>query len=143
VGGDEQPGGSDAGAGPNHLDLNVSDLVRSEAFYLSLAERLGWREMQRGEAWVSIGTEAFYVTLVRTDERFRDAGFHRKAVGVNHIALLAGSKEEVDRLHDWLVARSVPVLYGGPLDMSEGAEPNYAVFFKDPDRLKLEFVFRG
>src|SRR5205085_2178272 len=71
---------------PNHLDLNVSDLRRSEGFYSSLAEQLGWRELERGEGWVSIGTGSFYVTLVQTQDRFREAGYHRKAVGVNHLA---------------------------------------------------------
>jgi len=128
---------------PNHLDLNVSDLPRSEAFYEALGGWFGWSEIERGEGWISIGTDAFYVTLVQTGERFKSRGFHRKAVGVNHVAFRAGSHGDVDRLHGWLVARGTPILYGGPLDMSERGEPNYAVFFEDPDRLKLEFVYRG
>jgi catechol 2,3-dioxygenase-like lactoylglutathione lyase family enzyme len=128
---------------PNHLDLNVSDLRRSEGFYSSLAEQLGWRELDRGEGWVSIGTGSFYVTLVQTQDRFREAGYHRKAVGVNHLAFRAPSQRAVDELHAWLLARGITLLYGGPLDMGDGGEPNYAVFFEDPDRLKLEFVYRG
>ena len=38
------------------LDSRVSDLRRSEGFYSSLAEQLGWRELERG--WQE-GLEAF------------------------------------------------------------------------------------
>jgi catechol 2,3-dioxygenase-like lactoylglutathione lyase family enzyme len=127
----------------NHMDLNVSDLGRSEAFYRALADRFGWEELEHGDGWLSIGSKDFYITLVQTEDRFRGAGFHRKAVGVNHIAILATMRQDVDTLHEWLLERGVPVLYGGPLDMSDGRDPNYAVFFEDPDRLKLEFVYRG
>ena len=128
---------------PNHLDLTSPTWARSEAFYMAVAGRFGWSRLERGKGWVSTGTEGLYVSLVQVEDRFKDRGFHRKAVGVNHIALLAPTREDVDDLHDWLLRRGFPVLYGGPLDMSDGGDPNYAVFFEDPDRLKLEFVYRG
>jgi catechol 2,3-dioxygenase-like lactoylglutathione lyase family enzyme len=103
---------------------------------------MGYRELERGDGWVSFGDGGAYVTLVQADRRFADRGFHRKAVGVNHLAFLASGRAEVDELHDWLLARGVPVLYGGPRDMGGEDDPNYAVFFEDPDRLKLEYVHR-
>jgi catechol 2,3-dioxygenase-like lactoylglutathione lyase family enzyme len=127
----------------NHLDLNVSDLGRSEAFYRDVLGRLGYGERERGAGWVSIGVRDFYVTLVQTDERFLDRGFHRKGVGVNHLSFRAPTREAVDDLDRWLVDRDVPVLYDGPMEMGTPEDPNYAVFFEDPDRLKLEYVFRG
>jgi hypothetical protein len=48
----------------------------------------------------------------------------------------------VDDIHAWLLARGVAVLYGSPLDVGHPGQPNYAVYFEDPDRLKLEYVHR-
>ncbi len=130
----------------HHLDLNVLDLARSEAFYREVLGRLGFREFDRGPGWVSLGEGSFYVTLVQTSEAFTGRGFHRKAAGVNHLAFPAPDQASVDGFHRFLVERGVPVLYGGPMDMADGDGdgdgPNYAVFFEDPDRLKLEYVYR-
>lgn len=126
----------------HHLDLNVSDLARSASFYAAWMPRLGYALGESGDGWLSWRSGTFYLCLVRTEERFRGRGFHRKGVGVNHLAFHAPSREAVDDLHRRLAAAGVPVLYGGPLEMGTAAEPNYAVFFEDPDRMKLEFVFR-
>ncbi len=126
----------------HHLDLNVLDLTRSEAFYREVLGRLGYREVERGPGWVSLGKGSFYVTLVQTSEAFTGRGFHRKAAGMNHLAFPAPDRGAVDDFHRFLVERGVSVLYGGPLDMADGDGPNYAVFLEDPDRLKLEYVFR-
>jgi hypothetical protein len=87
--------------------------------------KLGYREVERGSGWVSLGDGTFYITLVQIEERFG-----------------APSVKAVDDFHVWLVARGVPVLYVSPLDMGHPDQPNYAVFFEDPDRLKLEYVHR-
>jgi catechol 2,3-dioxygenase-like lactoylglutathione lyase family enzyme len=61
---------------------------------------------------------------------------------VNHLAFPAPSVKAVDDLYAWLMAGGVPVLYGSPLDMGHPDQPNYGLFFEDPDRLKLEYVHR-
>jgi catechol 2,3-dioxygenase-like lactoylglutathione lyase family enzyme len=126
----------------HHLDLNVRDLARSEGFYRDLLGRFGMSEVDRGEHWVSFGTVTCYITLVQTREPFLYHGFHRKRIGVNHLAFPAPSHEAVDELHGWLAERGVSILYGGPMEMGTDEAPNYAVYFEDPDRLKLEFVYR-
>ncbi len=126
----------------HHLDLNVHNLGRSEAFYRDLVARFDMTEVGRGEHWVSFGTASWYLTLVQTREPYQYHGFHRKRIGVNHLAFAAPSHEAVDDLHAWLLERHVTVLYGGPMEMGTEAAPNYAVYFEDPDRLKLEYVYR-
>jgi len=126
----------------HHLDLNVRDLPGSEAFYRDLLGRFGLAEVERGEHWISFGTDTCYITLVQTREPFLYHGFHRKRMGVNHLAFPAPSHEAVDELHAWLVERGTTILYDGPMEMGTEEAPNYAVYFEDPDRLKLEYVYR-
>jgi catechol 2,3-dioxygenase-like lactoylglutathione lyase family enzyme len=127
----------------HHLDLNVRDLATSEAFYRAVFERLGMRQLERGEGWVSFGDEEAYLTIVQTAEPFLYHGFHRKRIGVNHLALRAPSREAVDGFHAWLLERGIPVLYGGPLDQGSAEAEYYAVYFEDPQRFKLEYVYRS
>jgi catechol 2,3-dioxygenase-like lactoylglutathione lyase family enzyme len=126
----------------HHLDLNVRDLGTSERFYRDLLHRFGLQEIERAEHWVSFGTDSCYITLVQTGEPFLYHGFHRKRIGVNHLAFPALTQRAVDELHAWLVGRGVTILYGGPMDMGTEEAPNYAVYFEDPDRMKLEYVYR-
>jgi catechol 2,3-dioxygenase-like lactoylglutathione lyase family enzyme len=126
----------------HHLDLNVRDLARSADFYGRLLPLLGYRPGEAGEGWITWQCPTFYITLVQTAEPYRSLGFHRKRIGVNHLAFHAPSRQAVDDLHGWLRENGVPILYGGPLEMGTPSKPNYAVFFEDPDRLKLEYVYR-
>jgi catechol 2,3-dioxygenase-like lactoylglutathione lyase family enzyme len=129
---------------PHHVDLNVSDLERARAFYGELLGRLGYVPGEDDVDWCTfVHPDGWYLTLVQTDERFVGLGFHRKGIGVNHLAFAAPDRASVDDLHAWLVSRGFHVLYGGPMDMGDELEENYAVFFEDPDRLKLEYVHRG
>ena len=55
-----------------------------------------------------------------------------QAVGINHIALSAQSRKEVDRFHrDFLISRDVPVT-DEPKEYPQYWPGYYAVFFDDP-----------
>lgn len=61
-------------------------------------------------------------------------------MGINHIAFWAPSKSVVERFYkEYLVPKKIPTLYGGPKEY-EYRKGYYAVYFEDPDRLKLELV---
>ena len=123
-----------------HIEINVSDLAKSKAFYGPLLKWMGYRRIVEGRTWV--GWDNGQSKIFLTDlEKYKDAGFHRQRVGVNHIAFQAESKEEVDEFHkQFLIPTKANVLYGGPKLYPEYAPSYYAVYFEDPDRIKLEYV---
>ena len=62
----------------------------------------------------------------------------RYAVGVHHIAFEAWSRAAVDERAEWLSERGAEI-ESGPEEY--GYQPGYyAVFFYDPDGIKLEIV---
>jgi catechol 2,3-dioxygenase-like lactoylglutathione lyase family enzyme len=128
----------------DHLDLNVGDLTRSATFYEAVLGWMGYAVTAREPGWMILApperSPGAYVTLVQTRAPHASSGYHRKRAGVNHLAFRAPSAASVEELHAWLLERSMPVLYGGPMRMDPD---RYAVFFEDPDRLKLEYVHRG
>lgn len=124
----------------NHLDLNVRNLVASKAFYDDMLGWLGYHPYQAWEGGYSWRKGDAYLTLVQAGPEYLGPGYHRKRVGVNHLAFSVASADEVEQFHQgFLLARGLPVLYGGPLEDPSGT---YAVFFEDPDRLKLELVYQ-
>jgi catechol 2,3-dioxygenase-like lactoylglutathione lyase family enzyme len=65
---------------------------------------------------------------------------HRYAVGIHHLCFAAPSRTVVDERARWLDAQAVPI-ESGPADYPY-SPGYYAVFFYDPDGMKLEIVHR-
>ncbi|MCW2960273.1 MAG: hypothetical protein JWM25_1538 [Thermoleophilia bacterium] len=123
----------------HHLELNVSDLERSSAFWGWLLEWLGHAphmQWERGRSWMVDGIE---LAFVQTAPRHLAAPFHRGQTGLNHLAFRARSREQVDQLTSALRERGVEVLYAAQHPFAGGPD-YYAVFFEDPDRIKVELV---
>jgi inorganic pyrophosphatase len=128
------------GGGIDHIEVYVSDLVRSGAFYAELLTHLGYRPYQRWDHGLSYRKGPTYIVIVQVEEGHRLPLYNRRRVGLNHLAFTATSKEAVDTFYsEWLGARHITPLYGGVVDDAKGS---YAVFFEDPDRIKLEVVYR-
>ncbi|HEU5194164.1 MAG TPA: VOC family protein [Methylomirabilota bacterium] len=124
-----------------HLQLNVRDAGVSLPFYRALLGYLDYRvtHEEPGVLGMSNGTADFW--LIGTPTARRRHAPHRKNPGLNHIALRVSSRADVDHFHeDFLKAHGIPSLYGGPREYPEYRPGYYAVFFEDPDRLKLEIV---
>jgi hypothetical protein len=86
---------------------------------------------------VSNGTTDLW--LIETPADRRDAGFHRKNTGLNHLAFGVRERADVDRfVAEFMRPRGLAPLYDSPRDYPEYHAGYYAVFFDDPDRLKLE-----
>ena len=127
-------------AGVNHVDLVVSSIERSLPFYRELLAPLGYHrisevEGERGETIWYLGGPDVAVGL---REAQSEGGHDRYQVGLHHVAFEAWSRAVVDERAEWLAARgatieSGPEEYGYMLGY-------YAVFFYDPDGIKLEIV---
>ena len=119
--------------------MNVKDLARSREFYAWLMPQLGYGsrwDYGEGSGWLS-PAGSFWIKPA--DPRFAADGFHKDRVGLCEIAFAAASREQVDALGHALLGRGVPVL-DPPREYPEYVPGYYAVFFADPDGLKLELV---
>jgi glyoxylase I family protein len=125
-----------------HVDLVVASLERSLPFYRGLMERLGGLaesevEGERGETIHYLSTPGSSLGL-REATTPSEGPYDRYRVGLHHIAFEAPSRGAVDERSEWLRAHEV--------EIESGPEPYgylpgyYAVFFYDPDGLKLELV---
>ena len=125
----------------HHLQIQVSSIERSAKFYAEMFGVLGFSKVYETKGVVEWAKEGTRILVAQSPENFAANGFHRKRVGLNHIAFRAPSREAVDAFcRDFLVPNKVPVLYGGAKEW-DGYDPGYyAVYFEDPDRIKLELV---
>ncbi len=124
-----------------HVQLNVADARASMPFYRELLGYLEYRVMVGSDdiLGMSNGTTDFWILAAGAERG--GVRLHRKNPGLNHVAFRVGQRADVDRFHDeFLRARGIAALYDGPKDYPEYRPGYYAVFFEDPDRLKIEIV---
>jgi catechol 2,3-dioxygenase-like lactoylglutathione lyase family enzyme len=128
--------------GFHHVDLVVSSILRSLPFYRELLEPLGWHRV--GEVEGERGETIWYISGPGSSLGLREAQtpseepFDRYRVGVHHVAFEAANRHDVDERADWLRGRGISI-ESGPEEYWY-IPGYYAVFFYDPDGIKLEIV---
>jgi glyoxylase I family protein len=129
-------------AGVHHVDLVVSSIERSLPFYRELLAPLGYHrvsqvEGERGETIWYIGGPGSSVGL-RDAQSESPGPYDRYAVGLHHLAFETSSRGSVDERAEWVREQGLP-LESEPREY--GYIPGYyAVFFYDPDGIKLEIL---
>jgi glyoxylase I family protein len=127
--------------GVHHVDLVVSSIERSLPFYSGLLGPLGFTriaevEGERGETIWYLGGPGSAIGL--REAQSDSPPYDRYRIGLHHLAFEAASRSDVDERAAWLRTQDVEI----------ESEPQqytyipgyYAVFFYDPDGLKLEIV---
>lgn len=123
----------------SHIEINVSDYARSIRFYDLILRPLGWKRTVCTKEFTSYSDGHVKVILCPAEQRLKTASVRRHPTGISHFAFSASSREAVDEFHkSTLEPAGISTLSGtGP----SGSDDYYAVYFEDPDRLKLEVVY--
>ena len=127
--------------GIDHLVLSVGDFARSRAFYQKLLSFLGFKlkhEFEDMAGW-SNGKTLFWIAAADAQGRKRK---HRKGdIGFHHYAFELSSRNDVDELGAFLEQNGITVV-DPPGEYYD--DKYYAVYFTDPDGMKLEaMVYRA
>lgn len=127
-----------------HIQLNVSDAKKSLPFYKNLFAYFEYKIIDESPEHIgaSNGTTDFWI--IQTESNHVKKTFHRKATGLNHIAFKVSSKKDVDKFaEEFLKEKRIKPIYEGPKHYPEYSKEYYAVYFEDPDKIKLEVVYNG
>lgn len=123
----------------HHIEINVSDLNKSIDFWGWLLTELGYELYQEWDSGQSFRIGDTYIVFVQTADKYMDIPYHRGRTGLNHLAFHAESRQQVDELTNKLKEKGVLILYQDQHPFA-GGKNHYAVFFEDPDRIKVELV---
>jgi glyoxylase I family protein len=132
----------------SHVDLVVSSIERSLAFYRGLLEPIGWTGLrrvrgERGEALFYLSVPGAGVAALGLRQKQSEAHgtpYDRYAIGIHHVGFDVRSREAIDERARWLREQHV-IIESGPAEY-EYTPGYYAVFFYDPDGIKLELLHR-
>jgi catechol 2,3-dioxygenase-like lactoylglutathione lyase family enzyme len=129
-----------AAKGIHHVDLAVTEVERSLAFYMDLLGPLGWIEDVRYPTYR--GTEE--VVYLRDEHtgamlglRPADGGAHSYyGVGIEHLAFEVETRDDVDAAHERCVTSGASIHFAPEEDRD--VPGYYAVFVFDPDGMRIE-----
>lgn len=130
----------------HHIDLSVKDPRAARPFWEAVLGFMGYRVSSeydhggydfdrgaRGGEFASIGIRPVSgANAARAHDRYSS--------GLHHLAWNAASRDDVDALHA-LLEKIGAVVLDPPALYPQYSEGYYAVFFADPDGLKLEYCF--
>lgn len=129
----------------HHLDLTVRDPWASRDFYAAVLGFMGYREVAdhaRGFDYDLATPDGFCsIGIMKAEGPHADRDHDRYSPGLHHVAWTAESRADVDALHELLIGIGAQVL-DPPAEYPRYGAGYYAVFFADPDGLKLEYVFK-
>ena len=127
-------------AGVDHISIRVSDFKASKSFYGKLFAFLGFKVL--GEyadtiGWTN-GKTRYWIG--QADARGRQAKYRIGGIGLHHYAFALGSRKQVDALEAFVRNELGATI----VDLAdEYYDDYYAVFFLDPDGIKLEGIKWG
>ena len=121
--------------GVDHLVLSVGDFETSKAFYAPLMEFLGFGvEAEYADSmmgWAN-GKTLFWIAAADTEGKTHK--YRKGDIGFHHYAFRLRSRKDVDALQAFLEERGAKIVDPA----GEYYDDYYAVFFLDPDGMKLE-----
>lgn len=123
----------------HHVEIYVSDLERSMAFWTPFLEQLGYEADRWSGGMNYVKDDEAYLCFLPAPEEHIAAGYHRKRVGLNHLAFKGRSRRHVDEIAAWVQEAGHTLLYQDRHPFA-GGRNYYAMFCEDPDRIKVEVV---
>jgi catechol 2,3-dioxygenase-like lactoylglutathione lyase family enzyme len=120
--------------GVDHLVISVGDFHKSKSFYAPLMQFLGFdveAEYADMMGWAN-GKTLFWIAAA--DAKGKKHRYRKGDIGFHHYAFRLRSRKDVDRLQAFLEEHGARIVDPA----GEYYDDYYAVFFLDPDCMKLE-----
>jgi catechol 2,3-dioxygenase-like lactoylglutathione lyase family enzyme len=125
--------------GIDHISIRVSDYPKSREFYSRLFEFLGFEVSEdygNTIGWTNGKTRYW---IAEADAKGKKQKHRIGDVGIHHYAFQVRNRKDVDELHACLLGMKAEIVD----PPAEYYDNYYAVFFLDPDGLKLEGMKYG
>lgn len=122
----------------HHVELWLPDVEAAETSLGWLLGELGWTEYQRWEHGVSWRLGATYL-VVEASPAMSAPDYDRLRPGLNHLALHAGTRREVDYLTRCAIERGWDLMFPDRHPHA-GGDKHYAAYLSDASGVEVELV---
>ena len=123
--------------------LTVRSVTASRPFYVALLDHMGLRRVVDSEEYLyyvggrtALGLRPASPAVLALEADAPGGRFEQGRVGLHHVCLRARSREDVDSVHDVLIAIGATIVH--PPGDEPWARGYYSLLFEDPDGIRLE-----
>ncbi|MFA6304531.1 MAG: VOC family protein [Patescibacteria group bacterium] len=121
-----------------HIKILASDFKKSYSFYKDIFEALNYKQVSNKENSAGWAKNGYGILLGQA--KIIDFPYKYGMPGIHHICLKAESTDKVDELYNLAVKKEVHI-YEPPQKYPNYTDKYYAVFFADPDGMKMEIAY--
>lgn len=127
----------------DHISLTTNDMEATKKFYKELfADFLGWETIYDESYYFMVGKlPGLRIGFGNSAEAFNKDTFDRYRIGLHHFGIEVDSKEVIDEIYTKLLEMNATIL-DKPQFYPDYGENHYALFYQDPNGLKMEFLSR-
>jgi catechol 2,3-dioxygenase-like lactoylglutathione lyase family enzyme len=126
-----------------HVVVTVKNLKKSKEWYDKIFGFFGYKHAYADDTNVYYRGDnlPFFLAIFQGHDEFQNDTFNRYRVGLHHIGIPVDSKEKVDGFYQHLLKNDVVITEKPQHYPDYGDDLYYAVFFNDPDGLRLEIFY--
>ncbi|MFA6304545.1 MAG: VOC family protein [Patescibacteria group bacterium] len=121
-----------------HIKILASDFKKNYSFYKDIFEALDYKQVSNKENSAGWAKNGYSILLGQA--KIIDYPFKYGMPGIHHICLKAESTDKVDELYNLAIKKEVHI-YEPPKKYPNYTNKYYAVFFADPDGMKIEIAY--
>ena len=118
-----------------HLGLGVPDVDAARVYYDELMPMVGYQPCF-GNGYCPEGFQGTQLFLYPSQEA---GNYTRHGTGLQHMAFLVPTRDEVRRVHEWVIGRGDEIVRA-PKPFPQYGADCYATFFLDPHGFMIEVV---
>ncbi|MFZ2189454.1 MAG: VOC family protein [Candidatus Magasanikiibacteriota bacterium] len=122
-----------------HTKLSVSDYKKSYSFYQDIFNELGYTKISNRKDHASWASPDGYGILI-AQAKITNYQYLFDAPGLHHICFKAKTTKMVDKIYELLCKKNV-FIFDTPKKYPEYTDKYYALYFADPDGIKLEIAY--
>lgn len=122
-----------------HTKIAVSDYKKSYSFYKDLFKEFGYQQVVHKENSAGWASPDGYGILI-SQAKITNNKYQFGAPGLHHLCLKVHSIELVDKTYRFLLKKNV-FIFDVPQKYPNYTNKYYAVYFADPDGIKLEVAY--
>jgi catechol 2,3-dioxygenase-like lactoylglutathione lyase family enzyme len=119
-----------------HIQLSVSDMKTSRAFYAPLLELFEMQVLIDSETYFYCIGSRTGIAISPIDETNEGDAFDQRRVGLHHLCLRAREREDIDEISAFVEKLGATIVHP---PQEDGFAPGYySVLFEDPDGIRIE-----
>ncbi|MEH6550173.1 MAG: VOC family protein [Pseudomonadales bacterium] len=119
-----------------HIQLSVSDMARSRAFYSRLLQTMGMTPVIDDDSYYYCVGARTGLALSPVDTQFSDDQYDQGRTGLHHVCFRTRTRDDVEELYQLALELEAKIIRS---PQEDGYAPGYySTLFEDPDGIRIE-----